>query len=294
VIMGLFNMGYISAIQTTTLEATRNFYGVLRIKEGTEDASGEPILLMSHGVTNHGYQYVDPDLHGTPTAYYGRSTGSGIAFSQYRELLSEGEQEAGLRVGIIGLGTGTLAAYARPDDYLRFYEINPDVIRLAEGDQGYFTFLSDTKGEYDIIVGDARVSLEKELSLGQKQDFDLFFIDAFNGDSVPVHLLTREAFEVYLAHMKPEGILAFNVTNRHLDLPSVVQQQADHFGLRSILINTGEDGKELTLKWMLLSYNDKFFEQPEIAAHLDPGREAEGKRNRMWTDDYSNLFQILK
>ena len=164
----------------------------------------------------HGLQFVDAEKRHEPTAYYGRGAGVGQA-------LAELADRPNLRIGAVGLGVGTIATYARPGDTLRFYEINPDVIRIA---REHFSFLADCQGECDVVLGDARLSLEKE----SPQHFDLLVLDAFSGDAVPAHLLTREAFEIYRRHLQPDGMIAVHISNRYLDLRPVLAGLAEQFG----------------------------------------------------------------
>jgi len=187
---------------------------------------------------------------------------------------------------------GTLATYGRSGDTIRFYEINPEVIRLAEGGGGYFTYLKDCLAQVEIVPGDARVSMERELAAGDLQQFDLLVVDAFSSGSIPVHLLTKEAFDIYLSHLQPDGILALHISNSHVDLRPVVQGQADHFRLGAALIDDdGDGGRVSPSTWMLVTRNEDFLKQPQIVSRSSPQPAYTGFR--LWTDDYSNLFQIL-
>ena len=198
-----------------------------------------------------------------------------------------------------------IAHYAQPGDVFRFYEINPDMIRFAEGEGGYFSFVSDSKAETQVVAGDARLSLENELSTPGPQDFDVLVLDAFSGDAVPLHLLTREAFEVYLQHLAPDGVLAVNVSNRYFDLSLQVYRLAEAFGLQAMKIeDRGDALQSYDSIWMLLARDRSLLDQPAVAerALLDAPalatREAAAPAIpaglRMWTDDYSNLLQILR
>src|SRR5262245_14824149 len=174
------------------LRRERNFYGALSVR-GQSDR-GIAYTELMHGRITHGLQLNSQrDL---PTTYYDRDSGVGLAITNHPA------RDEGMRIGVIGLGVGTIAAYSRPDDVYRFYEINPAVIRLAKGEGGYFSFLKSAKGEIQVVPGDARLSLAAEASRNDLQQFDVLVIDAFNGDSIPVHLLTREAFELYLKHLR--------------------------------------------------------------------------------------------
>ena len=277
----------------------RNFYGVLRVRQRDFNAV-IPIHLedltitayhryaLLHGSIVHGYQFHDETLRNLPTSYYGRTGGAGLA------ILNHPNRNKGMRVGVLGLGVGTLAAYGRPGDVYRFYEINPAVIQLAKGQNSYFTYLSDSQAKVEIVPGDARLSLEQELGAGEVQNYDVLLLDVFSSDSIPVHLLDAEAFHVYLQQLSPQGILAIHITNRHLDLVPVVWTLAETFDLARVLINNSGNGViTYESKWFLLSRDPVLLANPTIRAH------AENMSNfvsgvRLWTDDYNNLFQILK
>jgi spermidine synthase len=188
---------------------------------------------------------------------------------------------------------GTLAAYAQAGDALRCYEINPEVVKLSMGARPYFTYLQHCAAQVEVVLGDARISLQRELDQHDPQNFDVLVIDAFNSDSIPVHLLTKEAVGLYLRHLRmPDGILAIHISNRYLDLNPVVWGLADHFGLTSAYIDTqSEDGIAWGSSWILLAVNPGVLLQPEIAIATTPRKST---APLLWTDDFSNLFQILK
>jgi hypothetical protein len=275
----------ISFLSGDHLFQARNFYGVSVVYQDTQNGS----YRFIHGSTVHGVQFIDPELRQIPTAYFW--TGSGIA----RIIRSHPLYGQGMDVGVLGLGIGTLAAHAQPGDRYRFYEINPDVIALASGEGGYFSYLEDSQAEIEIISGDARIQLERELSRGGIQNFDLLVMDAFSSDSVPVHLLTREAFEVYIRHLSDDGIIAVNITNLFLDLEPVVWLAAEEFGFSiarfSIDVPPGNQAA-LYSEWILLSPDPEILQAPEIAQAADL-MEGFSTPIRLWTDDYSNLFQIV-
>ncbi|MFN8411858.1 MAG: fused MFS/spermidine synthase [Anaerolineales bacterium] len=261
----------------------RNFYGIIRVR----NFNNENAYAMIHGSTVHGVQYVDN--RSRPTAYYVEDSGVGLVFRNYPRA------NTGLRVGVLGLGTGTVATYAQPGDVYRFYEINPVVVRVAEGEGGYFSFLKDSKADVSVIEGDARISLENELSLGEKQNFNILVLDTFSSDSIPVHLVTQEAFALYLQHLAPDGVMVAHISNQHLDLQPVLWQLAQEYNLSIVRID--EDGDSNTgafqSEWMLLARDPAFFEIPAIKSRANT---LNGYHTdiRLWTDDYSNLFQILK
>ena len=273
------------------IQASRSFYGVLSVVPQNMDDPARSAYRLMHGRVIHGFQLRAEGERRTPTAYYSSTSGVGIAILQ--SALEVSRAHRGLRIGIVGLGTGTIAVYGRQGDLLRFYEINPDVIRIA-GNPRYFSFLSDSPARIEVIPGDARLSMERELEQHEQQDFDVLAIDAFSGDAIPVHLLTLEAFEIYLRHLKkPSGILCIHITNTYLDLKPVVYSAARSLGLKAYLFHSDGDGRISTdSNWILLSQADNF---PEsfIAGHGVTGQAADAPAIRPWTDDYSNLLQIV-
>jgi SAM-dependent methyltransferase len=258
---------YIGAFSSGNLAAVRNFYGGLRITEH------DGVRRMVHGSTSHGAQFVAENKRRWATTYYGPRSGAGVAL----ERLARAE---GIRAGLIGLGTGTLAVYARPGDAFRFYELNPDVERLA---RSHFTFLAGARGRVEVVLGDGRLVLEREAPQG----FDLLAVDAFSGDSIPVHLLTREALQCYLRHLRPDGVIAFHVSNWSFDLAPVVARLAADQGLESGLVqNTGDDALQISpADWVLVARDLARFR--DVAHPVQPARRA-------WTDNASNLFEALK
>jgi spermidine synthase len=278
---------YIQDETMNLLEASRNFYGVLKVKETNNDNPSQQAYILKHSATIHGFQYTEEVNSHKPTTYYTERSGVGLA------ILHHPKREAGLRIGIIGLGVGTLAAYGRMDDTIRFYEINPDVIRLAEGAGGYFSYLKDCQAQVEVVQGDARISLEQELNIDEPQHFDLLIIDAFSSVSIPIHLLTKEAFNIYLQHLQPDGVLAFHISHRHLDLWPVIWKIADYFQLNTALIDsTGYDERHYGSTWTLVTRNKDFLNLPSISKRMKQQKKI--TNIRLWTDGYSNLFRILK
>jgi hypothetical protein len=270
------------------LFADRNFYGVIRVRELTPKGSNEPAYAMSHGITVHGLQFIQPELRDLPTTYYIREGGAGLA------LLNHPRAGQGLKVGMLGLGTGTLAVYGQPGDEYRLYEINSIVVNLAEGQGSYFSFLSDSLADVTTILGDARISLERELAEGQPQNFDVLVLDTFSSDSIPVHLVTKEAFDLYLKHLAPDGIIAAHISNLHLDLKPVFWQLARYYSLHVVLVDyPGDDMGGYPTEWLLLARDPALLEIPAIRSHA-VDLDDYSTDLQLWTDDYSNLFQILK
>lgn len=264
--------------------AGRDFYGVLYVKRVKTADPRFSFDKLVHGRTIHGLQLVAADVRDYPTSYFAKNSGVGL-------LLEHAPRPAGgLRVGDVGLGIGTIASYGRAGDIFRFYEIDPMDVRVAQGHYGYFSFLADSQAKVEIVEGDARISLEREAD----QQFDVLVVDAFNSDSIPVHLLTREAFELYLRHLRgPESVIAVHVSNKALDLPLVVEATAQSLGLRVAHLKSHGLGDIISeSEWMLISRSPATLSQPAIVQASTP---VEGTRHvRAWTDDYSNLLQILR
>ena len=262
--------------------ATRSFYGVLRVKEYGIPGEASHLRRLVHGTIMHGEQYMSDPLRRTLTTYYTETSGIGAAIRS--------KQDHAVRVGVIGLGTGTIAAYGRSGDRYRFYDIDANVIHIA---RSAFTFLADSAAHPQTALGDARLTLERE----PPQSFDVLAVDAFSSDAIPVHLITREALAAYERHMKPDGIVAFHVSNRFLDLIPVVARLAQELGLHAVLISDDPEDEDKTIRsrsdWVLVSRDAKALEVPAI---VDAGAlPAEDRPQwRTWTDDYSNLIQILK
>jgi SAM-dependent methyltransferase len=262
--------------------AMRSFYGVLRVKEYGSLGETAHLRRLVHGTIMHGEQFQHPSQRTMLTTYYQPPSGIGAA------ILSR--QGAPIRVGVIGLGTGTIAAYGRAGDVFRFYDIDPHVIELAKSE---FTYLADSAARVEIALGDARLTLERE----PPQRFDVLAVDAFSSDAIPVHLITREALAAYLRHMKPDGIVAFHVSNRFLDLVPVVARIARENGAHAVLVRDDPEDDDPSLRsrsdWVLVSRDPEALEAEKI---VEAGAvEAEDRPEwRTWTDDYSNLVQILK
>ena len=258
--------------------ASRNFYGTVRVIRSAPDTERDGLLLV-HGSTSHGVQFRDPKKRRWATTYYSTESGAGLAFRYYR-------RRSQLNIGVVGLGIGTLATYGRPGDRFRFYEIDPRIERVA---RTHFRFLADSPADVKVVIGDARLSLERE----PPQGFDLLFLDAFTSHSVPIHLLTQEAFAVYDRHLAPGGVIAVNISHPHLDLRPVLQGVAARLGMRAVTIaNTRGPLGLWRAKWMLLSKNEHFLDEGFIrqAAHRRPPSP---RAPRLWTDDYANVLGIL-
>jgi spermidine synthase len=268
---------------------SRNFYGVLKVLEHNPADPENHYYTLVHGVTSHGLQFANPPKSAWPTTYYTESSGVGLALDYF---LHDPRHPA-RRIGLVGLGTGTVAAYGGPQDTVRIYEIDPQVRRLAET---RFSYVTHAPARVTIVLGDARLSLEHERRTGPVQNFDVLALDAFSSDAIPIHLLTREAFATYLAHLAPEGVIAVHTSNRYLDLQPVVEMLARHFGLQSVVVSDDPPAKRwwaFRSTWILLTRNQAFLNSsPLQSARADsaPPRHSSG----LWTDDHASIFSVLK
>lgn len=267
-----------NSVANRQLVAKRNFYGVLSVNDSQDEKTGEPMRNLVHGRIVHGSQLQRPESTHTPTTYYSESSGVGLTLRNHHN----GQQR---NVGIVGLGAGTLAVYGAPNDNFRFYEINPHVIEFA---QEYFTFLKDSKANIQLVLGDARLTLERE----PPQNFDVLVLDAFSGDAIPVHLLTREAMEIYKKHLKPDGILAIHISNLYFDLDPIISGLAAGESLRTCVVSGATDTTTAAYSstWVLLANDDK---ELQVAIGQENKVNPAGKPV-FWTDDRSNLFEALR
>ena len=258
----------------------RNFYSVLKTRETAEPV---PFRSLVHGGIMHGGQLMDPSMRLRPSSYFGTTSGYGRMFASL--------PDAPRKVGVIGLGAGSIIAYARKGDTFRFYEINPQVVDVAKRE---FTFMADSPARIEVVLGDGRLSLEREPS----QQFDVLAMDAFSGDSIPMHLLTRQAMEIYLRHLKPGGVLAFQATNRFINIAPIVASLAAEFGLSSVLVSDFPASEEGADYWtsstdqVLATTNRKLFEASAIRSVATEIPVPAGFR--VWTDDFNNLLRVLK
>jgi SAM-dependent methyltransferase len=256
----------------------RNFYGALLVED--VDGAAHEVRQLSHGTIAHGVQIKDPRLSRVATTYYGRESGAGLT---WRALETHGP----IKLGVVGLGTGTMAAYGRAGDTIRFYDLNPLVVKIAHNN---FTFLADSPSHTDVVLGDARLSLANEPS----QHFDMLVIDAFAGDAIPVHLLTRQAFDIYWRHLKPDGVLAVHVSNQYLNLAPIVAMDAKSRSLPVWLVDNDQDDsvEVYAATYVLVSKRPGFFQLSPLKERIKGIEIPKGLQP--WTDDFTSLWRILR
>ena len=306
--------------------ATRNFYGVLRVRDDEfYETPGTKLRKLVHGAIWHGSQVIDEEMRRWPTSYYGLESGVGLAVSRHpRRLtgadvasteaesyaesddplsnagdragaspnnLADAGEDRALRIGAIGLGAGTIAALGQQGDTIRFYDINPDVIRIA---QEQFYYLQDSQADCSIALGDARQNLEAELVRHGSQQFDVLVMDAFSSDAIPMHLLTTECMDMYWKHLKPDGILAVNISNRNLDLRPVILAMAQKFGKQVRICDSDGDDEHaiLAASWALITDNETFLDDPKIESLMTVLPKS--VEPVAWTDEYGSLWQVLR
>ena len=275
---------FVKLEHNNAIEVTRNFYGVLKVKSYDDIGSENYLLRLVHGAILHGEQYPHEKWRSQPTTYYTPTSGFGRAVNAEREMAPQTHNKQ--RIGMIGLGAGTVAAYCREGDLCRIYEINAEVERLA---RKHFTYLADSKAKPEVIIGDARLSLEREAG----NQFNVLAVDAFSGDSIPMHLITQEAVRGFMGHVASNGILAYHVSNRFLNLPPVLAEIADREKLVGVVVEDPAQ-KDNTLHssstWVLLARNaDTLKRIGEAGTPLERTAGAP-----LWTDDFNNLLSVVK
>ncbi|MEO7413734.1 MAG: fused MFS/spermidine synthase [Opitutaceae bacterium] len=283
--VGVLVMIQVHSEERYAITTSRNFYGVLKVFEHSRDDPKSHYYSLVHGVTAHGLQFAELPQAGWSTTYYGSSSGVGLAVSHL-------PRDTGRRIGVVGLGTGTMATHGKEGDTVRIYEIDPQVERLA---RTRFRYLELSPAKVDVVLGDARLSMESELARNESQQFDVLALDAFSSDAIPVHLLTVEAFNIYLAHLKPDGVIAVHTSNRYLNLRPVVENAARHLGLATATIS--DDSKEewwiYRTTWILVTKNKELLANPDISS-VTEAPLPENPDISLWTDDHASVVQILK
>ena len=286
-VFGVIQVGVAHAPLADAVLTARNFYGVVQLLEQEEANTGIRILKLRHGRILHGLQVMDETRRHEPYAYYHRRSGIGLAMLHHPRR----QRGEALHIGVIGLGSGMLSAYGHAGDKLRYYEINPLVIRLAASPHAAFTYVRDSAAKTDVVAGDARLALEAELLRGGPQGFDVLAVDAFSSDSIPVHLLTHEALLLYFKHLDTQGILALHVSNRYLDLVPVVARLAEELDVDYRVIEAEARDREWSATWVLLARSRDVLSNPAIAGAAVTRQPLPAP---LWRDDFSNLFQALR
>ncbi len=274
------------------IERVRNFYGVVKIVQEDEDDPEDHQILMTQAGVEQGSQWQNPAVKLKPLCAFDEDSGAGIAMMHHVKRRS-GNPDAPLRIGIIGLGAGMLAAMGKEGDVIRYYEINPAVEALT---RRYFTFLRDGKAKTDVLLGDGRLVLERQLAAKDPQQFDVLVIDAFRGASPPTHLMTKEAFDIYLAHLAPNGIIAINFELNTFEMAPLHRGMAKLFGLDVRWIETqsdDKDGCEEPISWALYTKDKGLFEVESVKKAISPWRDKDTASGIVWTDASSNLMSIL-
>ncbi|MEM9016985.1 MAG: fused MFS/spermidine synthase [Verrucomicrobiota bacterium] len=290
--LAVLSFGLISHIRSSQggiLESARSFYGVLRVYE-ENILTDDYYRALYHGRISHGRQYMEDQWRDLPTTYYSEDSGIGAAFTLHPARRAEPQRP--MRIGAVGLGVGTVATWAANIDEVRFYEINAQVEEIA---REHFTYLEDCKGEETVIIADGRIALERELEKFGPGTFDLLVVDAFSGDSIPIHLLTKEAFELYFTHLTSDGILAVHISNLHLDLSDPVRTIAGELGWNCFRVEYDPDYEEYHTyfsDWVLISKDQKLGARLEAAEYYGDWLTLEN-RTILWTDDYSNLLDVV-
>jgi hypothetical protein len=265
------------------VEISRGFFGMLRVVDRNQDDPKQAQRILYHGAIKHGFQFKAEGRQMWHNSYFAAESGIGIA------LVNHPKREDGepLRIGLLGLGAGTLMTYARDGDHIRIYEIDPEVETFSKE---YFTYFDKSKATTEVIIGDGRLSLERE----ENQNYDILILDAFSSDAIPMHLLTREAFETYTRHLAPDGILAANMSNRHVDIKPVVKQLAEHSGMQFRYVTNYRDESRgvYGADWGLVTTNERFLANEILVLHLEDDSDVDTSL-RMWTDDFTNLLDVL-
>ncbi|RKG94124.1 ferrichrome ABC transporter permease [Corallococcus sp. CA053C] len=291
------NLGLlVSGAQGRVRFSERNFFGMVQVLEQGRNNPKQHQYTLRHGAITHGWQYIEPSRRNAWTSYYTPQSGLGLALAEQRRWRRALGLPTELRVGMLGLGVGGSAALMEAGDQLRFYEINPVIIALAQGQGGYFSYLKDSVAKTEVVEGDARISLEQELEHGQPQAFDVLALDVFSSDAIPVHLLTHEAVALYRKHLAPHGVLALHISNQHLDLVPISVTHASAFGMSSTLVITETKDDTLASIWIILSPDREFAWGPTFTRSLSYVRRLalHGEPDYAWTDERSSVLQALR
>ncbi len=281
---------HISIQQNTSIFSKRGFFGVLHVYEAKKGTRGHYRSLY-YGRIRHGEQWQHNIDQYRATSYYSPNSGVALALNHFPSRKNVEVEKKAIKVGVLGLGVGTVAAYGRRRDHIRFYEINKDIESTA---REYFSYLDNSRAKIEVVIGDARLAMQRELETSGSQQYDVLIVDAFSGDAVPIHLLTQEASDIYWRHLKEDGVLIFHITNFHVDLADVVRQLAIHANKEAIYIEDDNSQNHLfdTSYWVMITSNQAFIKDPEIRNHRDDWYHE--LRPVIWTDDFSNLFEVVE
>ncbi len=273
--------GHIVEQKNASIFNTRSFFGALHVYE-YDAGTHEHFRSLYHGRIKHGEQWMHPLEQHHPTSYFGLLSGVALALNHFPSRTHEKAEKRAIRIGAIGLGIGTIAAYGQPGDVFRFYEINADVTFVA---RTYFRYLDNSEADIEVVIGDGRRTMQQELETRGSQQYDVLILDAFSGDAIPMHLLTQEASDVYWRHLHDNGILALHISNFHVDLSDVVRHMAIHARKEAIYIE--EDSSD----WVLVTSNQAFLNNLLILLFQDEWPHE--LKPIIWTDDFSNLFGVV-
>jgi hypothetical protein len=280
---------HISKQRDASILNKRSFFGVLHVYEKNKGTPGH-YRSLAHGRIRHGEQWLYKLMRDRPTSYFGPRSGAGLALNRFPSRKNKAPEKSAIRVGVLGLGVGTIAAYGKPKDFFRFYEINSEIESAA---RKYFGYLNNSRAEIEVVIGDGRRSMQRELERDGSQQYDVLIVDAFSGDGVPIHLLTKEASDLYWQHLKEDGVLALNITNFHVDLSDVVRQMAIHANKEAIYIGDPGGGKRFTSSdWVIITSNQAFLNDSYVRKFQDDWHHE--LKPIIWTDDFSNLFEVVK
>ena len=259
----------------------RNEYGLVSVVDRDDSR------LFINGRIEHGGQFKDPELAFQHNAYYVEGSGVSVAMESFRDYLEKSQSERGIRVGILGLGAGSMLTWSKPGDEFVFYEINPLVEMIA---RKYFTYLSRAKANTEVILGDGRIQLQRHAENGGPK-FDLIFMDAFASDSIPIHLITSECFDIYCQNLNEDGVLVAHITNRFIDLRPVIHQAAIDHGLSPVLIDFKSDDGNLETRWVIITRNESVLNSELVQQNSIAWPT--GMKSVRWTDDYTSLAALL-
>ncbi len=280
---------HISEQRDTSIFNTRSFFGVLHVYEN-DKGTRRHFRSLYHGRISHGEQWLHKSELHRPTSYFGPRSGVGLALNRFPSRKNKEAEKNAIKVGAIGLGVGTIAAYGRPRDFFRFYEINSDIESAA---REYFGYLDNSKAEIEVVIGDGRRTMQRELETSGSLQYDVIIVDAFSGEAIPIHLLTKEASDLYWQHLKENGVLALHISNFHVDLSDVVRQMAIHANKKVMYIeDDSDDDRYDSSDWVLITSNQAFINDQHVRSFQDEWHHE--LKPIIWTDDFSNLFEIVK